>query len=88
MHIDTNIIKQVGVNGQISLGKEYAGKQVQISKMNDGTLIIKTGQFVPSSEQWLHTDHNIEKLDEAILWLQSHPRSDNFEEIKHKIDNE
>lgn len=32
MYIQTDIstIKQVGVNGQVSLGKEYAGKQIQI----------------------------------------------------------
>ncbi len=52
---NTIIIKQVGANGQISLGKEFAGKQVQISKLTNGTLIIQTGRFIPDNEKWLNT---------------------------------
>jgi hypothetical protein len=44
-------VKYVGDNGQISLGKEYAGKQVQIMKSAEGTITIKTGNFIPDSER-------------------------------------
>ena len=54
-----SIVKYVGLNGQISLGKEYAGKQIQIAKLPDGTLIIKPGKFIPDSERWLYTKNNI-----------------------------
>ena len=82
---NTNTIKQVGANGQIALGKEYAGKQVQLTRLDDGSLIIKTGKFIPDNEKWLHQGDNLEKLKEAIKWATTHERRDNFEEIKKLI---
>ena len=82
------IIKQVGTNGQISLGKEYAGKQIQISKLNDSTLVIKSGHFIPDDEQWLYSKVNVAKLDKAIGWAENSERRDNFEEIKNAIEND
>jgi hypothetical protein len=87
-HHDMTIIKQVGHNGQISLGKEYAGKQIQISKLEDGTLIVKPGQFIPDSERWLYTARNEEKLDKAIKWAESTARRDNFDDIANSIEND
>jgi hypothetical protein len=84
---DMSVIKQVGTNGQVSLGKEYAGKQIQISKLEDGTLIIKSGRFVPDSERWLHTEKNTEELDKAVKWAESTPRRDNFDEIVTATEN-
>jgi len=43
----------VGSNGQISLGKEFAGKMVLIDQVDDGTWIIKSGEFVPDSKSAL-----------------------------------
>lgn len=78
-------VKYVGDNGQISLGKEYAGKQVQIMKSAEGTITIKTGNFIPDSERWLHQGDNIERLNRAIAEAKSRSRSDNYEEIKKRI---
>ncbi|WP_341792614.1 hypothetical protein [Rickettsia endosymbiont of Gonocerus acuteangulatus] len=47
-HIET--IKQVGANGQVSLGKKYAGKQIQVLTLIDGTIIIKPGKFIPDNK--------------------------------------
>jgi hypothetical protein len=87
-HTELDIIKQVGANGQVCLGKEYSGKQIQISKLDDGTLIIKTGKFIPTSEQWLYFGHNIEKLDKAVKWAENNKRRDNFQEIVDAVENE
>jgi hypothetical protein len=78
-------IKYVGNNGQISLGKEYAGKQVQILKSEEGTITIKSGVFIPDNEKWLYQGDNLEKLDKALNWAENHTPSDNFEEIKKRI---
>ena len=88
MLIDKNpqVIKQVALNGQVCLGKEYAGKQIQISKMKDGTLLIKPGQFIPDNERWLHTEAHLKKLDEAIHWAENNPRRDNFDKIVEAIE--
>jgi hypothetical protein len=82
---NANTVKQVGANGQVSLGKKYANKQIQISKLDDSTLIIKLGRFIPDSEKWLYQGDNLEKLKEAIEWATTHERRDNFEEIKKLI---
>jgi hypothetical protein len=82
---NTDVIKQVGANGQISLGKEYAGKQILISKLDDNSLIIKTGKFIPDNEKWLYEGDNLERLKEAIKWATTHERRENFEEIKKLI---
>ncbi len=81
------IIKQVGLNGQVCIGKEYAGKQIQISKLSDGTLVIKPGKFIPDNEQWLYAGQNLVKLDKAIKWVEGNKRRDNFEEIAKLVDN-
>lgn len=83
---NTEMIKQVGVNGQICLGKEYAGKQIQISKLDDGSLIIKTGKFIPDNEKWLHEGNNLERLERAIKSAESRERVNNFEELLVKFE--
>ena len=47
-------VKIVGMNGQLSLGKAFAGQMVVIEQVDEGTWIIKTGTFVPDSEKFLH----------------------------------
>ena len=88
MSPNSSVIKKVGTNGQISLGKEYAGKQVQISKLNKETLIIKPGSFVPDDEKWLHSNENITTLRKAIKMSENLKRKDNFNEIKAIIEDE
>ncbi len=83
---NTDTIKQVGANGQVSLGKEYAGKQVQISKLKDGSLIIKTGKFIPDNEKWLYEGDNLQRLEKALEWATTHERQNNFEEIITKLE--
>ena len=49
-----NIIKTVGTNGQISLGKKFAGQTVILDEIDTGVWIIKLGRFIPDNEKWLH----------------------------------
>lgn len=80
-------VKVVGTNGQLSLGKEFAGKMVLIDQIDEGTWIIKSGKFIPDSEKWLHQSNHISKLEKAIDWAEKHKPIDNFEdfvqEVKH-----
>ena len=80
-------VKTVGANGQISLGKEYAGKKLEIYKTEEGTIIIKPGRFIPDNEMWLYQGDNMERLDRAIAWAESTPRRDNSEEIMRMIED-
>lgn len=72
-----SMIKTIGSNGQISLGKEYAGKSVLVDEVEPGVWVVKIGQFIPDSERWLHEPAAKAKLDEAIRWAETTPPKDN-----------
>lgn len=79
-------VKVIGPNGQLSLGKEFAGKMVLIDQIDEGTWIIKKGQFVPDSEQWLYRDNNLAKLEKALKWAEKHKPMDNFDKLARDIE--
>ena len=82
-----SIIKSVGSNGQISLGKKFAGKQVLLTECEDGTIILKPGKFIPDSEIWLYANNGEEQIDRALQWLATSKRKDNYDEIVDRLDN-
>ena len=67
------IVKAVGSNGQISLGKQYAGRLVIIDQIEPGVWSLKLGDFVPDNERWLHEPEAQAKLDRAIAWADANP---------------
>ena len=50
-------VKVVGANGQISLGKQFAGRQVLIEEQEAGVWLIRTATVIPDNERWLHEAH-------------------------------
>jgi len=81
-------IEKVNPNGQISLGKEYAGQTVLVDEIEPGVWLVKTGTFIPDNERWLHTPESKAKLDEAIAWAETTPLADNFAEIEATVHND
>jgi hypothetical protein len=80
-------IKTVGASGQISLGKEYAGRNVLIEKIEPGVWIIKVGEFIPESERWLHRPGIKEDLDESIAWAEKNPpKPSNLDDLERPLD--
>ena len=69
-------IKTIGASGQISLGKQYAGRIVTVERIAEGVWTIKAAQVVPDDELWLHTPEARANLDRALEWSESHPRSE------------
>lgn len=80
-------VKVIGANGQVSLGKEFAGKMVLVDQMNDGTWIIKCGEFIPDSEKWLYHGNNLTKIEKAMDWAAQNKPSENFVEVLQGIEN-
>lgn len=66
------LIKTVGSNGQISLGKSYAGKQVLIEEQEPGVLLIRTAKVIPDNEAWLHQPAVAAPLHAAMAWATEH----------------
>lgn len=46
-------VKVVGTNGQISLGKQYAGRQVLVEEYEPGVWLVRTATVVPDNERAL-----------------------------------
>ena len=67
-------VKVIGSNGQISLGKEFAGRQVLVTESEPGVWSIRTARVIPDNEMWLHEANNKERLLEALqLALETDP---------------
>ena len=69
-------VKTIGVNGQVSLGKQYAGQQVLIEQQEAGVWLIRTAEVIPCNERWLHEPDHKARLDAAISWAAENKASD------------
>ena len=69
-------VKVVGTNGQISLGKQYAGRQVLVEEYEPGVWLVRTATVVPDNERWLHAPQTAADLQTAMAWSVAHAASD------------
>jgi hypothetical protein len=79
------VVKQVGASGQISLGKEFAGRTVVVDSSEPGVWVIKTAQTIPDSELWLHQPEAAARLDRAMDAMHQPPRSTDLEELEQHL---
>lgn len=66
-------VKVVGSNGQISIGKKFAGRQVLVEQQAPGVWLVRTALVVPENELWLHQPEAREDLRHALDWAQKNP---------------
>jgi hypothetical protein len=66
-------IKTVGASGQISLGKEYAGRTVVVETPEEGVWVIRTAQVIPDNERWLHQEPARSKVAAGLAWARATP---------------
>ena len=79
-------VKTVGGNGQISIGKQYAGQQVLIEEQETGVWLIRTADVIPHNERWLHEPKHKAKLNAALAWAKGNQGSDaNAESILERL---
>ncbi|MDR2892912.1 MAG: hypothetical protein LBV80_07510 [Deltaproteobacteria bacterium] len=69
-------VKTIGVNGQISIGKQYAGLQVLVEEREAGVWLVRTADVIPHNERWLHQPGHKAKLDAAMEWATANTASD------------
>ena len=69
-------VKVVGANGQISLGKQFAGRQVLVEEQESGVWLVRTATVVPDNESWLHQPKAAVSLQNALSWAQNNPPRD------------
>ena len=72
----TASVKVVGANGQISLGKQFAGRQVLVEEQEPGVWLVRTATVIPDNERWLHEPKAAADLARALDWARSNAASD------------
>jgi hypothetical protein len=80
-HSGNSNVKVIGANGQISLGKKFAGRQVLVEEAEPGVWLIRTATVVPDNERWLHHSKAENDLREALAWTQANPPDESNTEI-------
>jgi hypothetical protein len=80
-------IKVIGSNGQISLGKKYAGRQVLVEEQEPGVWLVRTVTIIPDNEAWIHEPEAARDLKEALDWAVANPpSSSSVDEILERLD--
>ena len=61
-------IKVVGKSGQISLGKRYAGKMLELQRLDDGSLLLRAVAMVPESQLWTLDEPHRSRIEKGLVW--------------------
>ncbi len=61
-------IKVVGKSGQISLGKRYAGKTLELQRLEDGSLLLRAVAMVPESQLWTLQEPHRTRIAKGLAW--------------------
>lgn len=79
-------VKVVGANGQISLGKQFAGRQVLVEEREPGVWMVRTATVIPDNERWLHEPQAAADLRSALTWAAANPATDsNTDEFMKRL---
>ena len=79
-------VKVIGANGQISLGKQYAGRQVLVEEQEPGVWLVRTATIIPDNESWLHQPKAASDLQNALAWAQANnPTDNNLDSLLEKL---
>ena len=82
-------IKTIGSNGQISLGKQYAGRQVLVEEREPGVWLIRTATVVPDTGRWFRQPQALADLEKALAWAKANPPSDvGIDRVLAKLNDE
>jgi hypothetical protein len=82
-------VKVIGSNGQVSLGKQYAGRQVLVEEREPGVWLIRTASVVPDNERWLQQPDAARELKAALDWSRVNAPSDgSLDDVLAKLNDE
>ncbi len=79
-------VKVIGANGQISLGKRFAGRQVLVEEPEPGVWVVRTATVIPDNERWLLDPKAVADYQAGIAWAAANPPDDsNVDEILERL---
>ena len=61
-------IKVVGKSGQISLGKNYAGKTLRVERQEDGSIVLTAVAMVPETQLWTLEEPHRSRIARGLTW--------------------
>jgi hypothetical protein len=67
------MLKTVGTSGQLSLGKQYAGRHFEMEVQADGSILLRPMRVIPEADAWLYSPEMRQRLAEAEAWMTTHP---------------
>ena len=68
--------KVVGKSGQISLGKRYAGKTLELQRLEDGSLVLRPVAVVPESQLWTLAEPHRSRIARGLAWAENTPAAE------------
>lgn len=69
-------IKRVGLSGQISVGRELAGKLLRLEQLEGGRLLLTPVVDVPESQLWTLQEPNKSRIERGLEWAARTPPSE------------
>ena len=66
-------LKRVGQSGQISLGRELAGKLLRLEELEDGRLLLTPVVDVPESQVWTVREPDRSRIGRGLAWAAANP---------------
>ena len=67
-HVSGSEIKVVGKSGQISLGKNYAGRALRVDRRRDGTIVLTAVAVVPENQLWTLQEPDRSRIARGLAW--------------------
>ena len=64
----TGEFKVVGRSGQISLGKRYAGKTLELQRLEDGGILLRAVAMVPETQLWTLAEPDRSRIARGLAW--------------------
>ena len=58
----TRKVLTVPPNGQISIGKQWAGREVMVEVVDENQIVIRSGTFIPAHQETFYTKAAEESL--------------------------
>jgi len=66
-------IKRVGQSGQVSIGRELAGKLLRLEQLEDGRLLLTPIVDVPESQLWTLREPHKSHIERGLAWASATP---------------
>ena len=73
MSSSTAKLVRVAPNGQISIGKKWAGRQIRIHQISESELLISSGEFIPDRLVTYYAPEAQETLREFEAFVAERP---------------